>query len=56
MLKFETDRFSRFREILVTDFKNTVLRNAATPASYFQTLCRVFTNMRVASIIIAELT
>ena len=26
VLKFATDRFSRFREILVTDFKNTVLR------------------------------
>ena len=26
MLKFKTDRFSSFREILVTDFQNTVLR------------------------------
>lgn len=26
MLKFETDRFSRFREILITDFENIVLR------------------------------
>ena len=57
MLKFETDRFSRFREILLTDFKNTVLRKTRLKFhKQFQTLWHVFTNMCGTSKIIAGLT